>query len=38
MFAIIAIAVPAAVGALGALALKFGPEDRPGFNERSPLA
>jgi hypothetical protein len=28
----------AAVGAFGALALKFGAEDRPGFDERSPLA
>jgi hypothetical protein len=24
-------------GAFGALALKFGAEDRPGFSERSPL-
>jgi hypothetical protein len=28
----------AAVGAFGALALRFGAEDRPGFDERSPLA
>jgi hypothetical protein len=28
----------AAVGAFGALAVKFGAEDRPGFDERSPLA
>jgi hypothetical protein len=28
----------AAVGALDAFALKFGAEDRPGFNERRPLA
>jgi hypothetical protein len=26
-----------AVGAFGALTLKFGAEDRPGFDERSPL-
>jgi hypothetical protein len=38
MFALIALAVPAAVGAFGALAVKFGTEDRPGFDERRPLA
>ena len=38
MFTLIALAVPAAVGVFGALALKFGSEDRPGFNERTPLA
>jgi hypothetical protein len=37
MFIAIALAT-AAVGAFGALSLKFGAEDRPGFNERSPLA
>jgi len=37
MFALIALAVPAAVGAFGALAVKFGAEDRPGFDERRPL-
>jgi hypothetical protein len=26
------------MGALGELALKFGAEDRPGFNERAPLS
>jgi hypothetical protein len=26
-----------ATGAFGALAVKFGAEDRPGFDERSPL-
>jgi hypothetical protein len=34
----IAIALTAvAAGAFGALSLKFGAEDRPGFDERSPL-
>ena len=33
----IALAV-AAFGAFGALSAKFGAEDRPGFNERPPLA
>ncbi len=28
----------AALGAFGALSLKFGAEDRPGFDERRPLA
>ena len=38
MLTLIALAVPAVVsGAFGALAMKFGAEDRPGFNERSPL-
>jgi hypothetical protein len=38
MITLLAIAVPVAVfGALDALALKFGAEDRPGFDERSPL-
>jgi hypothetical protein len=37
MFIAIAIAV-AAAGAFGGLAVKFGPEDRPGFDERRPLA
>jgi hypothetical protein len=35
----IAIALGAlAVGAFGAASLKFGAEDRPGFDERRPLA
>jgi hypothetical protein len=39
MTALIALAIGAVVsGALGALAHKFGAEDRPGFDERSPLA
>ena len=38
MITLLAIAVPIAVfGAFDALALKFGAEDRPGFDERSPL-
>jgi hypothetical protein len=37
MFIAIALAT-AAVGAFGGLALKFGTEDRPGFDERAPLA
>jgi hypothetical protein len=28
----------AVLGAVDALALKFGAEDRPGFNERAPLS
>jgi hypothetical protein len=28
----------AGLGAVGALATKFGAEDRPGFNERAPLS
>ncbi len=35
MFTLIALAV---VGAFGALAVKYGAEDRPGFDERRPLA
>ena len=38
MFTLIALAATAAVGAFGALAVKFGAEDRPGFSERAPLA
>jgi hypothetical protein len=38
MFTVIALAATAAVGAFGALAVKFGTEDRPGFDERRPLA
>ncbi len=38
MFTLIALAVPAVVGAFGALAVKYGAEDRPGFDERRPLA
>ena len=37
MFIAIALAA-VAVGAFGAVAVKFGPEDRPGFDERRPLA
>jgi len=37
MFIAIALAT-AAVGAFGGLAVKFGPDDRPGFDERRPLA
>jgi hypothetical protein len=38
MITLLAIAIPVAIfGAFDALALKFGAEDRPGFNERSPL-
>jgi hypothetical protein len=37
MFIAIALTV-AAVGVFGGAALKFGPEDRPGFDERRPLA
>ena len=37
MFIAIALTV-AAVGAFGALSSKLGAEDRPGFDERSPLA
>jgi hypothetical protein len=39
MITLIAIAVPLAVmGAVDAVAVKFGAEDRPGFDERSPLS
>jgi hypothetical protein len=38
MFTVIALGVTAAVGAFGLLATKYGAEDRPGFDERSPLA
>jgi len=34
MFTLAAIALPIAV----ALGIKFGPEDRPGFDERLPLS
>jgi hypothetical protein len=37
MIASIVIGI-AAVGAFGGLVSKFGAEDRPGFNERRPLA
>ncbi len=38
MITIIAIAVPlAALGAIDALAAKFGAESRPGFDERSQI-
>jgi hypothetical protein len=39
MITLIAIAVPlAAWGAVDVLALKFGAESRPGFDERRPLS
>ena len=39
MFTLIALAATAIVsGAFGALVIRFGAEDRPGFDERSPLA
>lgn len=39
MITIIAIAVPLAVmGAVDALALKYGADSRPGFDERAPLS
>ena len=31
-------AVVAVMGAFGELALKYGAEDRPGFDERAPLS
>ena len=37
MFIAIALAT-AALGGFGALAAKYGTEDRPGFDERSPLS
>jgi len=37
MITAIALAT-AALGAFGAVAVKYGPEDRPGFDERRPLA
>jgi hypothetical protein len=37
MFIAIALVV-AAVGGFGAVAAKYGAEDRPGFDERRPLA
>jgi hypothetical protein len=39
MITLIAIAAPLAVwGAVDVLALKFGAESRPGFDERRPLS
>jgi hypothetical protein len=39
MITLLAIAVPFAVlGAIDALAMKFGAESRPGFDERTPIA
>jgi hypothetical protein len=39
MITLIAIAVPLAVwGAVDVLALKFGADSRPGFDERRPLS
>jgi hypothetical protein len=38
MFTVIALAATAALGAFGVVAVKFGTEDRPGFDERRPLA
>jgi hypothetical protein len=36
---LLAIAIPVAVlGAFDAIAYKFGAEDRPGFDERTPLS
>ena len=38
MITLISIAVPLAVmGAVDGLALKYGAESRPGFDERSPI-
>jgi hypothetical protein len=38
MITLLAIAVPiAALGALDALAAKFGADTRPGFDEREPI-
>ena len=39
MITLLAITVPVAIiGAFDLLAVKFGAEDRPGFNERTPLS
>ena len=39
MITVLALLAPVALsGAFGALALKFGAEDRPGFSERTPLS
>ena len=39
MITLLAITLPVALmGAFDALALKFGAEDRPGFDERAPLS
>jgi hypothetical protein len=39
MITLLAIAIPVAVmGAVDVFALKFGAEDRPGFDERAPLS
>jgi hypothetical protein len=39
MITLLAITVPVAIiGAFDVLAVKFGAEDRPGFNERTPLS
>jgi hypothetical protein len=39
MITLVALALPVAlVGALELFGLKFGAEDRPGFNERAPLS
>jgi hypothetical protein len=39
MITLLAIAIPVAIiGAVDVLALKFGAEDRPGFDERRPLS
>ena len=38
MITLLAIAAPLAVlGAIDALAMKFGAESRPGFDERTPI-
>jgi hypothetical protein len=39
MITLLAIAIPVALmGAFDVVALKFGAEDRPGFDERRPLS
>jgi hypothetical protein len=39
MITLLAIAIPVAIiGAFEVLALRYGAEDRPGFDERSPLS
>jgi hypothetical protein len=39
MITLLAIAIPVALmGAFDAFAMKFGAEDRPGFDERHPLS
>jgi hypothetical protein len=39
MITLLAITVPVAIiGAFEVLVMKYGAEDRPGFNERTPLS